>query len=150
MMKASGRVINLIKELEGCRFRAYDCPAGVCTIGYGHTEGVYSGMLIDEDEAERFLSQDIKKVEDAINQAVLVKLNQNQFDALVSFIFNIGVQAFYRSTLLQKLNTNNFKDVPFEMSRWKYVHGIVNEGLRKRREKEVALFQRDSVTHGKI
>lgn len=148
-MKASGRAIKLIKELEGCRFRAYDCPAGVCTIGYGHTEGVYSGMLIDEDEAERFLTQDIEKVEKALNQALLVPVTQSQYDALVSFVFNIGISAFYQSTLLAKLNVGDYDEVPREMMRWVFVHGKVSEGLQRRREKEVALFQRDTVTYGK-
>ena len=146
-MKASGNAINLIKTFEGCRYRAYDCPAGVCTIGYGHTEGVYSGMTISQDDADRFLAQDIEKVEKAINQSILVKLNQNQFDALVSFVFNIGIQAFYRSTLLQKLNHGAFKVIPYEMNRWTNIHGKFSKGLQNRRNKEVALFQKEIATN---
>lgn len=145
-MKASGNAIKLIKEFEGCRFRAYDCPAGVCTIGYGHTEGVYSGMTISQEDAERFLMQDIEKIENAINQALLVKVNQSQFDALVSFVFNIGISAFYKSTLLQKLNRGAYRLVPYEMNRWTNIHGKFSKGLQNRRNKEVALFQKDIVT----
>ena len=142
-MKASGNAYNLVKQFEGCRCRAYDCPAGVCTIGYGHTKGVYSGMTITPDDAERFLDQDIEEVENAINQALLVKVNQNQFDALVSFVFNVGTQAFYKSTLLAKLNQGLFKVVPYEMNRWVHIHGEFSKGLQNRRNKEVALFQRE-------
>jgi lysozyme len=145
-MKASGNAIALIKEFEGCRYRAYDCPAGVCTIGYGHTEGVYSGMTISQDDADRFLAQDIEKVEKAINQSILVKLNQNQFDALVSFVFNIGISAFYKSTLLQKLNLGAFRVIPYEMNRWCNIKGKFSKGLQNRRNREVALFQKDIVT----
>lgn len=146
-MKASGNAIKLIKEFEGCRYRAYDCPAGVCTIGYGHTDGVYSGMTITQEDAERFLMQDVEKIEKAINQALLVKINQNQFDALVSFVFNIGIQAFYKSTLLVKLNLGAFKVIPYEFNRWVHIHGEFSKGLQRRRNQEVALFQKDIAPH---
>ena len=146
-MKASGNAIALIKEFEGCRYRAYDCPAGVCTIGYGHTKGVYSGMNITQEDAERFLAEDIAEVEKAINQSVFISLNQNQFDALVSFVFNIGIPAFYKSTLLQKLNLGAFRVIPYEMNRWCNIKGKFSKGLQNRRNKEVALFQKDNVTN---
>lgn len=147
-MKASYNAIKLIKQFEGCRYRAYDCPAGVCTIGYGHTDGVYSGMTISHEDAERFLMQDIEKIEKAINQSVFVSLNQNQFDALVSFVFNIGISAFYKSTLLQKLNLGAYRIIPYEMNRWTNIHGKFSKGLQNRRNKEVALFQKEIATNG--
>lgn len=142
-MKASGNALELIKKFEGCKLRAYDCPAGVCTIGYGHTEGVYSGMTISQDDAERFLQQDVEKVEKVINASVLVPLNQNQYDALVSFVFNVGAQAFLRSTLLARLNYGAFKVVPYEFNRWVHIGGQFSLGLQNRRNAEVALFQKE-------
>lgn len=86
--------LALIKQFEGCRLIAYQCSAGVWTIGYGHTAGVYKGMKITQAQADAFLKQDIAKFEKYINNPSYVpftdKLNQNQFDALVSFAFNLG------------------------------------------------------------
>nr|DAI37636.1 MAG TPA: Lysozyme [Bacteriophage sp.] len=86
--------LNLIKQFEGCRLTAYQCAAGVWTIGYGHTSGVKKGMTITQAQADAYLKQDCEKFEKYVNSAAYVpiteSLNQNQFDALVSFAFNLG------------------------------------------------------------
>ena len=112
-MKTGTRGKKLIKSFEGFRAIAYICPAGVPTIGYGTTRingsRVKEGMKITSDEAEVFLEQDLKVFEDAINHNVLVEINQNQFDALVSFVYNVGIANFKKSTLLKKLNKGDYE-----------------------------------------
>ncbi|MFR8803516.1 MAG: lysozyme, partial [Anaerovoracaceae bacterium] len=86
-MKASEKAYSLVRQFEGLRLTAYRCPAGVWTVGYGHTSGVLSGMIITKEQAEEFLRQDIEAVENIVN-AECRNLRQCQFDALVSFVFN--------------------------------------------------------------
>lgn len=139
-MKTSHKGIELIKRHEGFRARAYKCPAGVWTIGYGHTRGVKSGDVIDKAQGERFLIQDVQIAEREVNSHGLT-FNQNQFDALVSFVFNIGSGNFTRSTLLRKLKVNtNDATISYEFSRWKYAGGKVSTGLVKRRKEEAELY----------
>ncbi|WP_334129202.1 lysozyme [Sneathiella sp.] len=111
---------DLIKHLEGLRLDAYQDSAGVLTIGYGHTGDVYAGQKISEAEADADFLKDIGWAVDAVNSAVHVALNQAQFDALVSFTFNVGGGAFRSSTLLKKLNAGDYAAVPVEMGRWVY------------------------------
>lgn len=141
-VKTSQNGINLIKEFEGCRLTAYKCPAGVWTIGYGHTNGVKSGQKISQQQAESFLAEDIKKFESGVNSAVSVSLNQNQFDALVSFSFNCGIGALKSSTLLKKLNAGDYNGASNELLRWNKANGKVLEGLKRRRNAEKALFDK--------
>ena len=139
-MKTSSKGIELIKRHEGFRARAYQCPAGVWTIGYGHTRGVKSGDVIDKAQGERFLVQDLQTAEREVNSHGLI-INQNQLDALVSFVFNVGVGNFSRSTLLRKLKVNtNDASISYELSRWKYAGGKVLPGLVKRRKEEAELY----------
>jgi len=139
-MKASPNAYELIKKYEGLRLQAYRCPAGVLTIGYGHTNGVSEGMSITKEEADWLLSQDIAVAEAAINKYNLA-LNQNQFDALVSFVFNVGAGNFSRSTLLCKLKVNPYhSSIGDEFYRWVYAKGKVLPGLQKRRVDEVRLY----------
>ena len=101
-MKASGRCKDLIKKYEGCKLEAYKCPAGIWTIGYGHTDSnVTSGTIITQDEADELFNKDILKFEKAVSHMVKTTINQNQFDALVSFAFNLGNGALLNSTLLK-------------------------------------------------
>ena len=105
-MKTSQVGVDLIKQFEGFRTKSYLCPAGVWTIGYGHTgPDVKEGMEVKASRAEYLLKQDLIKFEDTINNNVTVKLEQNQFDALAAFTFNVGVSAFTSSTLLRRLNS---------------------------------------------
>ncbi len=132
--------VELIKKWEGLRLRAYLCPAGVWTIGYGHTQTAKPGMVITEAEAERLLLRDLRTFEDDVNSLVKVRLSQSQFDALVSLIYNIGPTNFGRSTLLRMLNAGDYKGAAAQFSRWNRANGKVLAGLMNRRAEEAALF----------
>jgi len=122
-MKTSPKGIALIKEFEGLRLKAYKCPGGVWTIGYGHTAGVRPGMVITEAQAEEFLKEDLFSCENAVNNQKL-SINQNQFDALVSLIYNIGIGNFQKSTLLRKARVNpNDNSIMDEFLKWVYSKG---------------------------
>jgi len=132
---------DIIRQSEGLRLTAYLCPAGKLTIGYGHTgPDVKTGMTITEDQANALLSQDLVTAEKAISGAVSVTITDNQFSALVSFVFNLGAGNFLGSTLLKKLNANDIFGAADEFPRWNKVNGKVLAGLTRRREAEKALF----------
>ena len=139
-MKINNKGLELIKKYEGCRLLAYKCPAGVWTIGYGHTAGVKSGMAITKADAERLLLQDLKRFEEGVETLVKVPLTSNQFSALVSFAFNCGISALRSSTLLKKLNVGNLNGAAREILRWDKVNKKPVEGLTKRRKEEQKLF----------
>ena len=140
-MDISQNGINLIKNFEGLRLEAYQCSSGVWTIGYGHTgSDVYKGRKITLNEAETLLKQDLAVHCNNVSSLVKVKLNQNQFDALVSFEFNIGYGAFALSTLLKLLNAGDYTGAANQFDRWVYAGGKVLAGLEKRRKKEKELF----------
>lgn len=140
-MKTSEAGKELIKRFEGLRLRAYHCSANVLTIGYGHTgQDVHENMVITERQANHFLEKDLKKFEKAINTQVTVDLEQHQFDALVSWVYNLGLGNFENSTMLKELNKNNKQQVPAEMKRWVYAGGKKLPGLVKRRVAESQLF----------
>ena len=132
---------DFIARFEGLRFKAYQDVVGVWTIGYGHTKNVKPGQVIIKDEALSFLSEDAKESEVAINKYVTVSLEQNEYDALVSFVFNVGAGAFERSTLLRLLNQNDRLGVYRQFGRWNKAGGQVVKGLTIRREAEARLFQ---------
>lgn len=139
-MKSTNYATLLIKSFEQLRLNSYLCPAGKWTIGYGHTDGVNQGMLITEKTADAFLKQDIKKAEDEINR-IDADLTQEQFDALVSFVFNVGVQAFRVSTLRKLIERNsNDPKIAEEFRRWVYAGNKMLPGLVKRREQEIKLY----------
>ena len=139
-MKTSPKGIALIKEFEGLRLKAYKCPGGVWTIGYGHTAGVKPGMVITETQAEQFLKEDLLVFEKAVNNQNL-SINQNQFDALVSLIYNIGIGNFKKSTLLLKVRINpGDNSIMDEFLSWVYSKGRVLPGLQRRRLAEVKLY----------
>ena len=122
---------------------AYYCPAGVMTIGYGHTGGnVFKGMKINQTQAETFLAQDLQKFANIVNANVKVRLNRNQIGALVSFTFNVGGGALKASTLLTRLNGGEDPNTVAreEMPRWNRGGGKVLQGLVRRREAEVKFF----------
>jgi lysozyme len=138
---------NLIKEFEGFRATAYICPAGVVTVGYGTTRikgnAVQLGTTITTDEADVLLEEDLKKFEDAVNQNVRVEITQNQFDALVAFVYNVGAGNFKKSTLLKKINAEDFTVAADEFLKWNKAGGKVLKGLTRRRTAERELFLRD-------
>lgn len=139
-MKASKKAYSLIRQFEGLRLTAYRCPAGVWTVGYGHTSGVVPGMAITKERAEEFLKKDIEIAEDIIN-AECRNLRQCQFDALVSFVFNVGGGNFHKSTLLKKIKLNpDDNSIMDEFLQWVYAKSIVLPGLQKRRLMEMRLY----------
>jgi len=135
---------NLIKVSEGCVLETYKCPAGITTIGYGHTKGVEAGDKITKETAEKYLDEDIQEVETFIRNSVTVPLTQNEFDALVSFGFNVGCGKLNDSTLLRKLNSGDYQGAAAEFSRWNKINKngtfVVSQGLTNRREREKELF----------
>jgi len=143
-MKASEKAYSLIRQSEGLRLTAYRCPAGVWTVGYGHTSGVTEGMTVSVEQAEEFLRQDIDAAESIIN-AECLDLRQCQFDALVSFVFNVGGGNFRKSTLLMKIRVNpDDNSIMDEFLRWVYAKGKVLPGLQKRRLAEMKLYFSES------
>ena len=139
-MKTSHKGIALIKEFEGLRLKAYKCPGGVWTIGYGHTAGVKPGMVISEAQAEEYLMADLIASEKYLNDLRLA-INQNQFDALISFIYNVGTGNFSRSTLLRKVRANpQDNSIMDEFLRWVYSKGRVLPSLQRRRLAEMKLY----------
>lgn len=139
-MKTGPLGLALIKTFEGVRLAAYDDGAGVQTIGYGHTAGVKRGQTITQAEADAFLRNDLAGTEAAVAGLVRVPLNQNEFDALASFVFNCGATALAESTLLRLLNAGHRSAVPAELARWNHAGGRVMAGLTKRRAAEGALW----------
>ena len=139
-MKTSDEGISLIKKFEGCRLEPYFCSGNVLTIGYGHTKDVIENMSITEDTAEALLKEDLKDFEEQVSNLVKVELNQNQFDALIAWTFNIGSGNLSSSTLLKKLNNSEYGEVPEQIKRWNKAGGKVLEGLVRRREAEALLF----------
>lgn len=142
-MNVSETGIELIKKFEGCALKSYKCPAGVWTIGYGHTSGVKEGQTITKKQAEIFLKQDIRCFEITVNNLVNVSLNQGQFDALVSFCYNLGSNNLKNSTLLKLLNKKDYFAAAEQFDRWIYAGGKKLSGLVKRRAAEKKLFLKD-------
>jgi len=141
-MKISEQGLALLKQSEGFSATPYICPAGKSTIGYGHV--IISGEeftdSISKEQAETIIIQDVNTSEQAVSRLVKIPLNQNQFDALVVFVYNIGIEAFEKSTLLKDLNAGNIPAALLEWGRWVYGGGKILEGLVARREAEKALF----------
>ena len=146
-MRLSDHGLTLLRQWEGCRLKKYRDVGGKWTIGVGHLltrEEIMGGKYDDGitiDEAMRLLAADVKPAESAINRMVTVALLQHEFDALVSFVFNVGAQAFSQSTLLRKLNGMDYVSVPDELRKWAYVSGKRSQGLANRREKEIILWR---------
>ena len=141
-MKPSQACVDLVKEFEGFRANAYLCPAGVATIGFGTTENVKLGDTVTEQEAEELLMNDLTEASAAIDDLVDVPINQQQFDALTSLIYNIGREAFRNSTLLRLLNGGKgVHEVGTQFLRWNKAGGKVLAGLSRRRAAEAVLFE---------
>ena len=133
---------KLLTTFEGCKLKAYDDGAGVWTIGYGHTQGVFRGMIITQAQADDWLREDLEKFESYVTDAVSVKLTDNQFSALVCFCFNVGPgkDGFGGSTLLKLLNTGDYQGAANQFPRWNKVNRKPWLGLTRRRLAERALF----------
>ena len=139
-MKTSATGLRLIKTIEGLRLRAYRDAKGVWTIGYGHTKGVRRGMTCTRRQAAQWLREDVASAEAAVTRLVTRRLRQCQFDALVSFVFNIGAGAFRRSTLRRVVNAGDHAYVPRELTRWVHAGGRPLLGLARRRVVEADLY----------
>ena len=134
--------LTLTEQFEGCRLVAYQDQVGVWTIGDGHTgSGVVSGLTITQDQAEDLLTSDVAASAAYVNAAVMVELQQNEFDALVDFVFNLGRGAFAGSTLLKNLNAGQFDAAAAQFDLWDHAGGQVVAGLLRRRQAEQAMFQ---------
>lgn len=140
-MKISEAGIKLICKWEEFRGYAYVCPAGLWTIGYGHTDRVKPTDKIDLAQGEAYLRQDLEIVERCLN-ALKLELNQNQYDALCSLIFNIGTGNFLRSTLLKDLQAKQYDKASAEFLKWRKANGKVLKGLEARRKDEQELFDK--------
>ena len=144
-MKASVDAYELIKQFEGLRLKAYLCPAGIWTIGYGHTSDVSPNSFITIQEADEYLHRDVASVEMQLNKLNLI-LRQCQWDAIVSFVFNVGIGIFKSSTLLAKIRINpEDNSIMDEFLRWVYANGKVMKGLQKRRLAEMKLYFSDKL-----
>lgn len=144
-MKASVDAYELIKQFEGLRLKAYLCPAGIWTIGYGHTSGVSPNSFITIQEADEYLHRDVATIEMQLNKLNL-SLRQCQWDAIVSFVFNVGIGNFKASTLLAKIRINpDDNSIIDEFLRWVYANGKVMKGLQKRRLAEMKLYFSDKL-----
>lgn len=138
--RANEAGIALIKDYEGLHLAPYLCPGKVWTIGYGHTRTVRAGMRITREQAAQLLDDDLNLIERAVQRLVRVPLNDNQFAALVSFAYNVGITNLERSTMLQLLNRGWYEQVPAQLMRWNKVNGEVLGGLSRRRAAEARLW----------
>lgn len=144
-MQISKKGIELIKRFEGLELKAYQDSVGIWTIGYGWTQPVDGkkvgpGMVIDHATADRLLKCGVVQYEQGVNQLVKVKITQGQFDALVSFAYNLGLRSLSTSTLLQKLNAGDKQGAANEFGKWVNAGGVKLNGLVKRRAAERELF----------
>ena len=145
-MKIGSRGLNLLKDFEQCKLQTYKCSAGKLTIGWGHTgPDVQPNSVWTQAKADAVLLEDLRRAETAINTAVRYRLNQNQFDALVCFAFNVGIQAFADSTMRRLLNEGSPDKAALQFARWNKVTvgGVmeVSNGLTRRRLDEQKLFE---------
>jgi len=136
--------VRFIEALEGFRPKAYQDSGGVWTIGYGTTRGVKEGDTITNEEAEKRLLEDSAKAAGCINSNVTSPLSQNEFDALVSFVYNVGCHAFITSTLLRRINAGERQAAANEFGKWIFVSSQKSEGLANRRRAERLLYLGDA------
>ena len=147
-MEPSTKALDIIRFFEAsnkCRLKAYLDTGGVPTIGWGTTaypngKKVKLGDTCTEDEANQWLSHDVKDSVASINRLVKVQISQPMFDALVSFVYNLGTGQFAKSTLLKLINSSNFTDAADQFPRWRFDNGKEQAGLSKRRAAEQKLF----------
>lgn len=158
-MRFSANGLQLLKNLEGFRGKPYKCAAGRDTVGYGTVitpaeVAKYTAVPISREEAEKLALQKVNEILFVMKKVIRVQLTQNQIDATVCFIYNIGVNAFKSSTFLRKLNDHNFQGTALEMSRWVHDdHGNVIDGLVARHQKEKDLFLKKAageIVEGKV
>lgn len=135
--------LDIVKQFEGCKLKAYLCPAGIPTIGYGHTYGVKLGRVISQAEAEVLLDHDYQDALNGVEELIKVPLTENQLGALASFVFNLGRGKLLGSTLRKKLNQGDYKGAAEEFDKWVFAGGVKLNGLVARRAAEKELFLGD-------
>jgi lysozyme len=135
-MKYSNSGLDLTKRFEGCRLSAYQDSAGYWTIGYGHRLEVKAGDTCTQQEADQWLENDIAWAISVVNRFVTVQLTQGEFDALVDFVFNVGISNFHNSTLLKLLNSGAYQEAAKQFERWDRSGGVEVAGLLRRRQAE--------------
>lgn len=141
-MKINSKGLELIKDAEGLRLESYKCPAGKWTIGYGHTGAdVHEGMTITEAEAEKLLETDLKHFEHGVDVLTGPETSENQFGAMVSLAYNIGLGAFARSSVLTFHRKKFYDSAAMSFELWNKSNGKVLPGLKKRREAERDLYE---------
>lgn len=142
-MKISEKGIEFIIKEEGEVLTAYCCQAGVWTIGVGHTgKDVKKGMKITKEQSRELLKSDLSRFEDIVNKSIKISLKQYEFDALVSFAFNVGEGAFSKSALVNKINSStSLKEIEAQFRRWIYGGGKILSVLQGRREREIKLYK---------
>lgn len=140
-MKISEEGIALIKKFEGCKLEAYLDAVDVPTIAYGRTKDVKIGDICTQQQAEDWLEEELVEYAGYVEKAVTVPLEQNQFDALVSWTYNLGPSNLNRSTALKLLNMSEYDGVPAQLKRWNKAGGKVLDGLVRRREAEAEMFK---------
>lgn len=141
-MTPSVKCVELVKRFEGFRAKPYRCPAGVPTIGYGHTEGVsLADPPISREAAVAMLEKDLAVFAEGVLRQLTRPVSQGQFDALVSFAYNVGLGNLQRSTLLRKLNAGDDAGAGKEFAKWTKAKGVELPGLVRRRAAERALFE---------
>lgn len=143
-MHISDAGLALIKRFEGFSATPYVCPGGYLTIGYGHIRTAESFARISKEEGEQLLREDVRDAEGAVRRLIRAPLRQAQFDALVSFTFNLGAGALQRSSLRQVINRSQHHEVPKQLRRWVFAGGRKLPGLLRRREAEVVLYMQVS------
>ncbi len=140
MMEASGAAYALIREFEGLKCEAYQCSAKVWTIGYGHTRGVRKGQRCDLRQAEQWLKEDVEEAERGVRSLFKWPLTQNQFDALVSFVFNLGAMQISGTGIQSLINSGDMAAAAERLLKWNIADNKVSEGLTRRRRAERELF----------
>lgn len=147
-MKTSEKGVSLIQHFEGCELKSYRCAGNALTIGYGHTGNVEEDQKITQEQADTLLVNDLEVFERQVQRLVTVDLKQHQFDALVSWAFNLGSGNLRASTLLRVLNAGDYDKVTEQMVRWDKAGGIALAGLTRRRKAEAVLFDMDILDFG--
>ena len=147
-MQISKDGLNLIKEFEGCRLDAYQDSGGVWSIGFGHTHGVCDGMSISQQQADDFLAADLRAYEGYVEQYITAPISQHQFDALVSFTYNLGPGTLYHSDVLHHFNEADYSAAANARLAYDHADGQVIPGLLRRRKAERALFLTPDLARG--
>ena len=138
------KAVDIIKKFEGCELTSYKDSGGIWTIGYGHTLGVIPGMTITQEQAEEYLREDLQDIEPKVSELITTTINNNQYSAILSFVYNVGIGNFKASTLLKVISSTNTDDetaIATQFMRWDHdADGTVLAGLQARRRAEASLY----------